>query len=93
MSTGLAAPPVMMDSVIDVSGEDRFEHGPSEFPPKPYPGGDKAKSPWWPTRKTEKLYGSRLDQVRRSFSFLFCFQPTPVTFTITTISFLNVVFY
>ena len=63
MSSGATAP-VMMDSVIDVSGDDRFEHGPSEFPPKPYPGGEKAKSPWWPTRKTEKLYGSRLDQVR-----------------------------
>jgi hypothetical protein len=68
------AAPVMMDSVIDVSGDDRFEHGPSEFPPKPYPGGDKAKSPWWPTRKTEKLYGSRLDQVRILFNF-FCFFP------------------
>ena len=73
------AAPMMIDSVIDVSGEDRFEHGPSELPPKPYPGGEKAKSPWWPTRKTEKLYGSRLDQVRRSFSF----QPPPVVFTIS----------
>jgi hypothetical protein len=65
VGTGPAAP-VLMEQVIDVSGEDRFEHGPSEFPPKPYPGGEKAKSPWWPTRKTEKLYGSRLDQVRRT---------------------------
>jgi hypothetical protein len=75
VGTGPAAP-VMMESVIDVSGDDRFEHGPSEFPPKPYPGGEKAKSPWWPTRKTEKLYGSRLDQVRRS-SFLFTFLLPP----------------
>ena len=65
--------PVMMDSAIDISGEDRFYHGPSEFPPKPYPGGEKAKSPWWPTRKTEKLYGSLLDQVR--FFFFYFFPP------------------
>jgi len=65
----------MMDSIIDVSGDDRFEHGPSEFPPKLYPGGEKVKSPWWPTRKTEKLYGSRLDQVRKNSTF--CFFPTP----------------
>jgi hypothetical protein len=76
MGTGLAAP-VMMYSVIDISGEDRFEHGPSELPPKRYPGREKAKSPWWPTRKTEKLYGSRLDQVR-SFFFL-SFSPTSLS--------------
>jgi hypothetical protein len=74
MSTGVAAP-VMMEQVIDVSGEERFEHSLSEFPPRPYPGGEKAKSPWWPTRKTEKLYGSRLDQVRRRF-----FVPPPFHF-------------
>jgi hypothetical protein len=75
VGTGPAAP-VLMEQVIDVSGEDRFEHGPSEFPPKPYPGGENAKSPWWPTRKTEKLYGSRLDQVRRT-SFCYLFFPIP----------------
>ena len=35
----------MMNSVIDVSGEDRFEHGPSEFPSKPYPGGEERSRP------------------------------------------------
>ena len=75
-----ATAPVMMDSVIDVSGDDRFEHGPSEFPPKPYSGGEKAKSPWWPTRKTEKLYGSRLDQVWSSFLFLPSLSFSPINF-------------
>jgi len=36
-SSGYYMAPVMMDSVIDTSGEDRFEHGPSEFLAEPYP--------------------------------------------------------
>ena len=68
MSSGATAP-VMMDSVIDVSGDNQFKHGSSEFPPGPYPGGEKAKSALIGgprARKTENLYG-RLDQARFSF--------------------------
>jgi hypothetical protein len=61
--------PVLMGRVIDVSGEAHFEGAPSQFPPELYPVGENAASPCWPTRKTEKLYGSRLDQVRRSCLF------------------------
>jgi len=80
--------PAMMDSVIDISGEDRFDHGPSEFPPKPYPGGEKAKSPWWPT---QKLYGSRLDQVRRSFCSYFL--PPSLHLSSPLLSFLKMVLH
>jgi hypothetical protein len=40
-----------------------FEHGPTEFPPKPYSGGADAKSPWTYVKPTGKIYGSRLEQM------------------------------
>jgi hypothetical protein len=42
---------------------DSFEHGPTEFPPRAYPGGVDAKSPWVPTRQVGKIFGSRLEQM------------------------------
>ena len=42
---------------------DSFEHGPTEFPPRAYPGGVDAKSPWIPTKPAGKIFGSRLEQV------------------------------
>jgi len=83
--------PVMMDSLINISGADRFEHGPFEFPPNPYPGGEKGESPWWPTRKTEYLYGSRLDQVRRSLFFLSFSSPPSLHLPFPLLTFLEMV--
>lgn len=42
---------------------DSFEHGPTEFPPRAYPGGVDAKSPWVPTKQVGKIFGSRLEQM------------------------------
>lgn len=39
------------------------EHGPTEFPPRPYPGGADAKSPWTYVKPVGKIYGSRLEQM------------------------------
>jgi hypothetical protein len=52
---------------VQPSFNDSFEHGPTEFPPRAYPGGVDAKSPWVPTKPVGKIFGSRLEQV--SFSF------------------------
>ena len=72
MGTGDAAP-VM--TIMDVNENDSSHHGPSMFPPEPYPGGETARSPWTPTREREKLYGSRLDQVRITFPALLLSYP------------------
>jgi hypothetical protein len=42
---------------------DSFEHGPTEFPPRAYPGGVDAKSPWVPVKQVGKIFGSRLEQM------------------------------
>lgn len=42
---------------------DSFEHGPTEFPPRAYPGGEDATSPWVPTKQVGKIFGSRLEQM------------------------------
>lgn len=47
---------------------DSFEHGPTDFPPRAYPGGVDAKSPWVPTKHVGKIFGSRLEQVSFSLS-------------------------
>lgn len=44
-------------------GEETFSHPPTEFPPKPYPGGPNARSPWWPVKPLGKIFGSRLEQM------------------------------
>jgi hypothetical protein len=50
-------------SVLVQPSFDSFEHGPTEFPPRAYPGGVDAKSPWVPTKQVGKIFGSRLEQV------------------------------
>ncbi|KAG8836227.1 hypothetical protein FRC17_008963 [Serendipita sp. 399] len=40
-----------------------FEHGPTEFPPRPYAGGPAAISPWTYVKPVGKIYGSRLEQM------------------------------
>lgn len=46
---------------------DSFEHGPTEFPPRAYPGGLDAQSPWALAKPVGKIFGSRLEQVSLHF--------------------------
>jgi hypothetical protein len=63
--------PRLMDDVVVVQPSfDSFEHGPTEFPPRAYPGGVDAKSPWVPTKPVGKIFGSRLEQVGFFPSFI-----------------------
>ena len=50
--------------------EDEFEHGPTELPPRPYPGGVYATSPYSSKKAPGKITASNLDRVRPLFSFL-----------------------
>lgn len=47
----------------DESPAEPVEHGPTEFPPRPYQGGADAKSPWTYVKPVGKIYGSRLEQM------------------------------
>lgn len=52
--------PILLAEAPDTEA---FEHSPTEFPPRPYPGGPDAKSPWTPVKHVGKIYGSRLEQM------------------------------
>ncbi|KAG8833387.1 hypothetical protein FRC18_003689 [Serendipita sp. 400] len=48
---------------VPVESVEPFEHGPTEFPPRPYAGGVTAISPWTYVKPVGKIYGSRLEQM------------------------------
>jgi hypothetical protein len=58
--------PILLAEALDT---DAFEHSPTEFPPRAYPGGPDAKSPWTPVKQTGKIYGSRLEQVSNYYYY------------------------
>jgi hypothetical protein len=53
--------PRLVHGLLDEEEGETIEHGPTEFPPRPYQDN---KSPWVPTKVPGKIYGSRLEQVR-----------------------------
>lgn len=57
------SPPRLLGEDVFQPSFDSFEHGPTEFPPRAYPGGPDAKSPYFPTKPAGKIFGSRLEQM------------------------------
>ena len=57
-----------------------FEHGPTEFPPRPYPGGEYATSPFRKKKEVGRITGTSVEFVRSLSSLcyiIFCFVFVP----------------
>lgn len=52
--------PRLVQGLLDEDEGETIEHGPTEFPPRPYQDN---KSPWTPVKVPGKIYGSRLEQM------------------------------